>query len=103
MKTQRPQRTSGGRAKPADPAGSTREQLLARIQTLEAEIARLKPADNAAAASPPELLTTVKVPAQFEAPFLRAQEYVTRYFADRIEQRDGALGRRRERRRQRRL
>jgi diguanylate cyclase (GGDEF)-like protein/PAS domain S-box-containing protein len=90
MKTQRPQRTSGGRAKPADTAGSTREQLLARIHALEAELARLKPADNAAAAPPPGLLTTVKVPAQFEAPFLRAQEYVTRYFADRIEQPDTA-------------
>ncbi len=29
-------------------------------------------------------LTTVKVPALFEAPFLRAQEYVQRYFAERV-------------------
>jgi diguanylate cyclase (GGDEF)-like protein len=35
-------------------------------------------------------LTTVKVPAPFEAPFLRAQEYVKRYFADRVENPDGA-------------
>jgi diguanylate cyclase (GGDEF)-like protein len=31
-------------------------------------------------------LSTVKVPKPFEAPFLRAQEYVARYFADREEQ-----------------
>ena len=35
-------------------------------------------------------LTAVKVPPQFEAPFLRAQEYVARYFADRVEQPDTA-------------
>jgi len=35
-------------------------------------------------------LTTVKVPAPFEAPFLRAQDYVERYFADRVENPDGA-------------
>ena len=35
-------------------------------------------------------LTTVKVPPQFEAPFLRAQEYVARYFSDRVEQPDTA-------------
>lgn len=35
-------------------------------------------------------LTTVKVPALFEAPFLRAQEYVERYFADRVENPDAA-------------
>ena len=38
----------------------------------------------------PKKLTTVKVPAPFEAPFLRAQEYVTRYFAEREEQPDTA-------------
>ncbi len=35
-------------------------------------------------------LTTVKVPSPFEAPFLRAQEYVQRYFADRVENPDAA-------------
>ncbi len=35
-------------------------------------------------------LTTVKVPALFEAPFLRAQDYVQRYFADRVENPDTA-------------
>jgi diguanylate cyclase (GGDEF)-like protein len=35
-------------------------------------------------------LTTVKVPALFEAPFLRAQEYVQRYFEDRVENPDAA-------------
>ncbi|TLY50563.1 MAG: hypothetical protein E6K53_10040 [Gammaproteobacteria bacterium] len=32
----------------------------------------------------------MKVPAQFEVPFLRAQEYVARYFADRVEHPDTA-------------
>jgi diguanylate cyclase (GGDEF)-like protein len=40
-------------------------------------------------ARPPKL-TTVKVPAQFEAPFLQAQDYVARYFANRVEQPDTA-------------
>lgn len=35
-------------------------------------------------------LTTVRVPALFEAPFLRAQDYVRRYFADRVENPDAA-------------
>ena len=35
-------------------------------------------------------LTTAKVPALFEAPFLRAQDYVQRYFADRVENPDAA-------------
>ena len=35
-------------------------------------------------------LTTVKVPAPFEAPFLKAQDYVARYFANRVEQPDTA-------------
>lgn len=35
-------------------------------------------------------LTTVRVPALFEAPFLRAQDYVQRYFADRVENPDAA-------------
>jgi len=35
-------------------------------------------------------LTTVKVPPQFQTPFLRAQDYVTRYFANRVEQPDTA-------------
>jgi len=35
-------------------------------------------------------LTTVRVPALFEAPFLRAQDYVQRYFQDRIENPDAA-------------
>jgi len=39
---------------------------------------------------PAKRLTTVKVPAPFEAPFLRAQDYVRRYFADRIENPDTA-------------
>ena len=38
----------------------------------------------------PERLTTVKVPPPFEAPFLRAQRYVERYFKERVEQPDTA-------------
>ena len=38
----------------------------------------------------PERLTTVKVPPPFEEPFLRAQRYVARYFADRVEHPDTA-------------
>jgi diguanylate cyclase (GGDEF)-like protein len=52
----------------------------ARIAALEAQLGKLRR----------ELLSgelsTVKVPKPFEAPFLRAQEYVARYFADRVEQ-----------------
>jgi len=66
----------------------TRDGLLARIKTLEEELARLRAAHTAAI--PADRLTTVKVPAQFEAPFLRAQEYVARYFANRVEQPDTA-------------
>jgi diguanylate cyclase (GGDEF)-like protein/PAS domain S-box-containing protein len=61
--------------------------LLARIKTLETSLARLSEpkriVDN-------NRLSTVKVPAQFEVPFLRAQEYVARYFADRVEHPDTA-------------
>src|SRR5262249_15684923 len=73
----------------ADAARETREELLVRIRALEDELARLRGA-SAALAPAPERLTTVKVPAQFEAPFLGAQEYVARYFANRIEQPDTA-------------
>ena len=66
-----------------------RDELLARIGALEAELARLRAA-GAHSVVPRERLTTVKVPEQFEAPFLRAQEYVARYFANRIEQPDTA-------------
>jgi diguanylate cyclase (GGDEF)-like protein/PAS domain S-box-containing protein len=38
----------------------------------------------------PERLTTVKVPLAFKEPFLRAQRYVARYFADRVEHPDTA-------------
>ena len=61
MKTERPQRTSGGRAKPGDPAEATREQLVARIKVLQAELARLKSPDGARAMTAHEHLTTVKV------------------------------------------
>jgi len=69
---------------PAEDLSPSRRR--ARIAELERELARLKVASDGA----PERLTTVKVPAQFEQPFLRAQEYVSRYFADRIEHPDTA-------------
>lgn len=75
-----------------DLASLTPSELIARIRTLKSELGRLK--DSGAAiggsACTPERLTTVKVPAPFEAPFLRAQQYVARYFADRVEQPDAA-------------
>ena len=58
--------------------------LRARIAELERELASLKSGDAHAR------LTTVKVPAPFEQPFLRAQEYVARYFAERVEHPDTA-------------
>ena len=88
--TKRAKRPSGDRAKPADPATDTREELLVRIGILESELIGLKSAGGVTPAARSEHLTTVKVPAQFEAPFLRAQEYVARYFSNRIEQPDTA-------------
>jgi len=70
-------------------AGRSRELLEARIRELELELERLKARDGARVADPARL-TTVRVPAPFEAPFLRAQEYVERYFANRVEQPDTA-------------
>jgi len=70
-------------------AGRSRELLEARIRELELELERLKAGDGARVADPARL-TTVRVPAPFEAPFLRAQEYVERYFANRVEQPDTA-------------
>ncbi len=88
MKTTRRKRPSGGPAAAVPPAAREREDLLARIRMLEAEIARRDAGLKPFVAS--DRLTTVKVPAPFEAPFLRAQEYVARYFADRMEQPDTA-------------
>ena len=51
-------------------------------------MARLKAAARQSAAA--ERLTAVKVPEQFQAPFLRAQQYVEKYFANRVEQPDTA-------------
>ncbi|HEY6941452.1 EAL domain-containing protein [Dokdonella sp.] len=72
----------------SDSAAPTREQLLARIAELEAELRR-----HTASGAPDratDRLTTVKVPPEFEAPFLSAQALVTRYFADRVEHPDTA-------------
>jgi diguanylate cyclase (GGDEF)-like protein/PAS domain S-box-containing protein len=89
-------KTGNSKRRSADPAASAgqvrhaREQLQARIAELEAELALLRTHDRAAEGGPSGHLTTVKVPKPFEAPFLRAQDYVSRYFANRIEQPDTA-------------
>jgi len=75
---------SGGAAAPS------REQLESQIAQLQARLAQLSTNAAVAADAPSDRLTTVRVPAQFEAPFLRAQDYVTRYFANRIEHPDTA-------------
>ena len=72
-----------------NPAEESREELLARIDRLESRLAHLESARTAGVVSS-DRLTTVKVPPQFEAPFLRAQQYVARYFSDRVEQPDTA-------------
>jgi diguanylate cyclase (GGDEF)-like protein/PAS domain S-box-containing protein len=77
---------SAGRGASVGSDTPTRAKLLARIKTLEARLARARQPR----ATSGERLTTVKVPAQFEVPFLRAQEYVARYFADRVEHPDTA-------------
>jgi diguanylate cyclase (GGDEF)-like protein len=59
---------------------STAGDVRARIAALEAQLGDLRRALLSGE------LSTVKVPKQFEAPFLRAQEYVARYFSDRVEQ-----------------
>jgi diguanylate cyclase (GGDEF)-like protein len=56
------------------------DDVRARIAALEAQLGDLRRAQLSGA------LSTVKVPKQFEGPFLRAQEYVARYFADRVEE-----------------
>src|SRR5512141_3385465 len=89
MTTKGSRQAAEGRATAVGTAAEASEQLRARIRDLQAELARLESHDNADhAAGGAARLTTVKVPAPFEAPFLRAQEYVARYFANRIEQPD---------------
>ena len=71
MNTRRPKRPARGAASRSPPGKPKRPQ-------------RLTPRPKAAKGA--ERLTTVKVPPPFEAPFLRAQRYVERYFAERVEQ-----------------
>ncbi|HEX7965504.1 MAG TPA: EAL domain-containing protein [Gammaproteobacteria bacterium] len=82
MKKKRVTQTARG-AKRRRPVKDT----VARIAALEAELAKLR---AGAGAKGRARLTSVKVPEQFETPFLRAQEYVTRYFSNRVEQPDTA-------------
>jgi hypothetical protein len=56
------------------------EDVRARIRALEEQLGVLRRVLLSGD------LSTVKVPKQFEAPFLRAQEYVAQYFADRVEE-----------------
>jgi len=86
MKTKLGKEPSVAGAEGVDDPARDRSELLARIRQLEAELARR--GGHAAIAS--DKLTTVRVPPPFEAPFLRAQEYVARYFSDRTEQPDTA-------------
>jgi len=90
MRTKAPQPRSGGRGKTAGCVRHTREELQTRIASLEADLARLGATSKASVPIDKDRLTTVRVPAQFEVPFLRAQEYVARYFANRIEHPDTA-------------
>ncbi|MGA7297875.1 MAG: EAL domain-containing protein [Rhodanobacteraceae bacterium] len=89
MKTQPPTRSAGDTAGADNPGVVGRGDIEARIRDLEEELARLKraAADNPDSPAPPgEELTSVRVPPQFEQPFLRAQQYVARYFSDRVDQ-----------------
>lgn len=88
MNTKPPARPPFGDGELPDPADPARDGLASRIRVLESELAKLKAAAGKSGA--PERLTAVKVPEQFQAPFLRAQQYVAKYFANRIEQPDTA-------------
>jgi diguanylate cyclase (GGDEF)-like protein/PAS domain S-box-containing protein len=93
MKTQPPTRSPGATADAPDSGIAENGDIPARIRALEVELGRLKKivaSNPESAALFRSKLTTVKVPQPFEGPFLRAQQYVTRYFSDRIEQPDTA-------------
>jgi diguanylate cyclase (GGDEF)-like protein/PAS domain S-box-containing protein len=84
--TKAPKTRSSGRVG-SKGSSASRAKLLARIKALEASLARLSERSGIVDTN---RLSTVKVPAQFELPFLRAQEYVARYFSDRVEHPDTA-------------
>lgn len=77
---------------PADQTALSPEDSARHIRTLESELAVLRKSGAFAnyRARYRKELTTVKVPAPFKAPFLRAQQYVSEYFSKRIEQPDTA-------------
>jgi diguanylate cyclase (GGDEF)-like protein/PAS domain S-box-containing protein len=87
MKTRIRKRRSTDGAEPVPPTRRMVERLQARVRELESELERVRGSDVLAH---PDRLTTVKVPQPFEAPFLRAQNYVARYFARREEDPDTA-------------
>ncbi len=59
---------------------NTKAQLLAEIEALHVRLREQHGTMPGEA-----VLSTVRVPAPFREPFLKAQEYVARYFADRVE------------------
>lgn len=63
----------------------SRPELLAEIDRLRASVAGSDSAPSHIPSRPHDRLTTVNVPPQFQQPFLAAQEYVERYFANRVE------------------
>jgi len=62
--------------------GTAVPELLAELQALRARVAELEGAKPRLDA---RVLTTVQVPASMQAPFLKAQDYVERYFGERVE------------------
>ena len=63
----------------------TRQELLRDINTVERNFVASQPVTQPDTASQPASLRTVSVPEPFAPIFLRAQEYVERYFRERVE------------------
>lgn len=94
MSAKPPTRSSDAASDSPDAPAPLTDGFEARQHALESEIERLRLAlgiDGATRrARYRDELRTVKVPEPFQAPFLRAQQYVADYFSDRIEQPDTA-------------
>jgi signal transduction histidine kinase len=65
--------------------GKTKGQLIIELNALRARLAELERSVPAVYLSGDEQLDTVSVPKPFEAIFLKAQNYVKRYFSSKIE------------------